>query len=139
MINESIKEYVDDLLDLFPNSFINENDEFIAVPSTNLYFLLGNVNSLLELKCKVLEWFSRDALKSMNFRSEWRNKEYRDNILEKINDFLGTDFTRDDMELIYTYLGNNINRALCIEFIESDYNLQVIKDYEKQKYGDKEV
>ena len=138
MINESIKVYVNDLLDLFPNSYINENDEFIAVPRTNLYFLLGNVNSLLELKCKVLEWFSRDAFKSMNFRSKWRNEEYRDGIREKINDFLGTDFTRDDIGLIYTYLGNNINRDLCIKFIESDYNLQVIKNYEKQKYEDKE-
>jgi hypothetical protein len=135
-INKNIKEDVTDLLELFPNSFINEDQEFIAVPSTNLYFLLGNVSSPLELKCKVLEWFSRDAFKSMCFRNKGRNKEYQDNIRSKINEFLGTDFTRDDMELIYTYLGNNINRDLCIKFIESDYNLQVIKDYKKQEYGD---
>ena len=126
-INENIKEYVEDLIDLFPNSFINENQEFIAVPKTNLYFLLNNCNSLLDIKCKVLEWFSRDACKSQPFRSNWRNEEYQDNIREKINEFLGTDFTREDMMYIYSKLGNNINRKLCIEFIESGYNMKLLK------------
>ena len=49
-INENIKEYVKDLLELFPNSFINEEQEFIAEPRTNLYFLLSNCNSLLDIK-----------------------------------------------------------------------------------------
>lgn len=126
-INENIKEYVTDLLDLFPNSFVNENQEFIAVPKTNLYFLLSNCNSLLDIKCKVLEWFSRDACKSQPFRSHWRNKEYQDNIRDKINEFLGTDFTREEMTDIYSQLGNNVNRQLCIEFIESDYNMKLLE------------
>lgn len=126
-INEKIKEYVEDLLDLFPNSFINEEQEFIAEPRTNLYFLLSNCNSLLDIKCKILEWFSRDAFKSRPFRSDLQNKEYQDNIREKINEFLGTDFTRDEMMDIYTMLGNNINRKLCIEFIESGYNMKLLE------------
>ena len=125
-INENIKEYVKDLLELFPNSFINEEQEFIAEPRTNLYFLLSNCNSLLDIKCKILEWFSRDAFKSRPFRSDLQNKEYQDNIREKINEFLGTDFTRDEMMDIYTMLGNNINRKLCIEFIESGYNMKLL-------------
>ena len=126
-INENIKEYVKDLLELFPNSFINEEQEFIAEPITNLYFLLSNCNSLLDIKCKILEWFSRDAFKSRPFRSDLQNKEYQDNIREKINEFLGTDFTRDEMMDIYTMLGNNINRKLCIEFIESGYNMKLLE------------
>lgn len=126
-INENIKEYVKDLLELFPNSFINEEQEFIAEPRTNLYFLLSNCNSLLDIKCKILEWFSRDAFKSRPFRSDLQNKEYQDNIREKINEFLGTDFTRDEMMDIYTMLGNNINRKLCIEFIESGYNMKLLE------------
>lgn len=127
-INENIKEYVEDLLDLFPNSFVNANQEFIAVPRTNLYFLLSNCNSLLDIKCKVLEWFSRDACKSMHFRSNWRNKEYQDNIREKINEFLGTDFSRNEMLDIYIKLGNNCNHELCIEFIERDYDMKLLKE-----------
>lgn len=128
MINESIKKDVDILLQLFPKGFVNKNDEFIAIPQTNLYFLLGNVNSPLELKCKVLEWFSRDAYKSQHYRTNWRNEEYRDKILDKINAFLGTHFTREDIGIIYTYLGNNINRKLCIMFIESNYNLEILRN-----------
>lgn len=128
MINESIKKDIDILLQLFPKGFINKYDEFIAVPQTNLYFLLENVNSPLELKCKVLEWFSRDAYKSQYYRTNWRNEEYRDKILDKINAFLGTHFTREDIGIIYTYLGNNINRKLCIKFIESNYNLEVLRN-----------
>ena len=126
-INENIKAYVKDLLELFPNSFINEEQEFIAEPRTNLYFLLSNCNRLLDIKCKILEWFSRDAFKSRPFRSDLQNKEYQDNIREKINEFLGTDFTRDEMMDIYTMLGNNINRKLCIEFIESGYNMKLLE------------
>lgn len=125
-INENIKEYVKDLLDLFPNSFINEEQEFIAVPKTNLYFLLGNCNSLLDIKCKILEWFSRDACKTQPFRSRMKNEEYQDNIRGKINEFLGTDFTREEMTDIYSQLGNNVNRQLCIEFIKSGYNMKLL-------------
>lgn len=126
-INENIKEYVYDLLELFPNSFVSEYQEFIAVPRTNLYFNLKNCNSLLDIKCKVLEWFSRDACKSQPFRSDWRNAEYWDNIREKINDFLGTDFTAEEMMIIYTRLGNACNHKLCIEFIESGYNMKLLE------------
>ena len=127
-INENIKEYVEDLLVLFPNSFINEEQEFIAVPRTNLYFLLSNCNSLLDIKCKILEWFSRDACKTQPFRSRMENEEYQDNIRVRINEFLGTDFTREEMTDIYSKLGNNINRKLCIEFIESGYNMKILKE-----------
>lgn len=126
-INENIKEYVKDLLELFPNSFINEEQEFIAEPRTNLYFLLSNCNSLLDIKCKILEWFSRDACKTQPFRSRTENEEYQDNIRGKINEFLGTDFTREEMTDIYSKLGNNTNRQLCIEFIESDYSMKLLK------------
>lgn len=125
-INENIREYVTDLLEIFPNSFVNENQEFIAVPKTNLYFILENCNSLLDIKCKVLEWFSRDAYKAEPFRRNLRNEEYQNNIREKMNDFLGTDFTRDDMKIIYCKLGNAIKHNLTIEFINSGYDMNLL-------------
>lgn len=127
-INENIKEYVTDLLKIFPNSYVNSGQEFIAVPKTNLYFILENCNSLLDIKCKVLEWFSRDAYKAQPFRNNWRNEEYQDGIREKINDFLGTDFTREDMEIIYCKLGNAIRHNLTIKFINSGYDIKLLKE-----------
>lgn len=120
------KEIVDSLLECFPTSFINEKEEFIAYPRTNLYFNLGNCETLLDVKCKVLEWFSRDCFKTQPFRSDWRNEEYHKLILDRVNAFLGTDFTEEDMAIIYQSLGNAIRRKLTIKFVESDYDLSVL-------------
>lgn len=122
------QEIIDSLLECFPSSFINDHEEFIAYPRTNLYFILGNCENLLDVKCKVLEWFSRDCFKSMPFRSNWRNEEYHKLILERVNEFLGTDFTEEDMEIIYQHLGNAIKHKLTIKFVESDYDLTVLKE-----------
>jgi hypothetical protein len=121
------KEIVDSLLECFPTSFINDSEEFIAYPRTNLYFNLGNCETLLDVKCKILEWFSRDCHKAMPFRSHWRNDEYHKLILDRVNEFLGTDFTIEDMAIIYQKLGNAIRHSLTIKFVESDYDLRVLK------------
>ena len=125
-------EIVNSLLKCFPTSFINDSEEFIAYPKTNLYFNLGKCETLLDVKCKVLEWFSRDCCKAIPFRRDWRNNEYHELILGRVNRFLGTNFTVEDMWLIYTELGNCVNRPLTIEFVESNYDLRVLKrDKEK--------
>ena len=111
----------------FPQSFINNRGEFIAYPRTNLYFNLATCNTLLDVKCKVLEWFSRDASKAMPFRSEWRNEEYRSTIRERINDYLGTDFSHEDMLIIYQRLGNRIRHDLTVKFVNSGYDMAVLE------------
>lgn len=122
------KEIIDSLGDCFPQSFINNSCEFIAYPRTNLYFNLGNCKNLLDVKCKVLEWFSRDASKAMPFRSDWRNEEYNTMIRERINDFLGTNFSLEDMHIIYQRLGNCINHDLTVKFVNSDYDMAVLAE-----------
>ena len=47
------------LMRCFPNSFINYQGEFIAHREANEYFILDNCKDELEVKCKVLAWFSR--------------------------------------------------------------------------------
>lgn len=121
------KEIIKSLEDCFPLSFINHLGEFIAYPRTNLYFNLATCENLLDVKCKVLEWFSRDASKAMPFRGEWRNEEYRSTIREGINDFLGTDFSLEDMLTIYQYLGNRINHDLTVKFVKSGYDMSVFE------------
>jgi hypothetical protein len=115
------------LMSCFRNSFINHNFEFICCTKTNSYFRLEDVESELELKCKVLEWLSRNAAKTEYCHSERHNRIMQEWHLNGINKFLGTNFTREQMENIYTYLGNGINRDLCIKFIESNYDMKVLE------------
>lgn len=111
----------------FEGSFFNKRDEFIAHRYSNTYFLFGNCETELDVKCKVLEWLSRSAHKGIPYSQEWRNKKFRKFILDGINMFLNTNFSFDDMEIIYTYLGNACNHKRTIQFIESDYDVQALK------------
>ena len=114
------------LMNCFPGSVINQNGEFIAHIKTNQYFILHSCETELDVKCKALEWLSRAAHKGQPYRAEKRNKEYRKFMLDGINKFLDTDFSEDDIEQIYTYLGNACNHNKTIQFIESNYDMQFL-------------
>lgn len=115
------------LLADFDGSFFNERDEFIAHRYSNTYFIFSNCETELDVKCKVLEWLSRSAHKGIPYSQEWRNKKFRKFMLDGINMFLHTDFSYDDMEDIYTYLGNSCNHKRTIDFIESGYDMNFFK------------
>ena len=130
-------EIITKLKKAFPCGFVNEEGEFIAMllyknVCVNSYFNLANVKNEFDAKCKVLEWFSRPAFKGFTFSGQHYKQmrigeEIYEYHLDGINEFLGTHFSPDDIELIYTYLGNSVNRPLCIKFIESGYDLSVLK------------
>ena len=44
-----------------------------------------------------------------------------------INDYLGTDFDENDMDIIYTYLGNGLNHYLTTTFISTGFNMEVLE------------
>ena len=118
----------------FPGSKIHYNGEFIANVPANSYFILYNCETELDVKCKVLEWLSRDAYKSEPFQSTRKNIRLHDAMLHGINVFLNTNFSPEDMEIIYTYLGNCCNHKRTLRFIESGYNISILKeDYENGK------
>ena len=120
-------DLVTKLMSCFPNSVINHNAEFIAHIKSNTYFILKDCNSEMDVKCKVLEWLSRPAYKTEPFNSKRSNDEFHRFILKGVNQFLDTDFKEDDMELIYTYIGNACNHKKTIMFIESNYDKSVLK------------
>ena len=122
---------IEKLAKCFPMSFVNKNNEFVAEKRANEYFLLENCETELDVQCKVLEWFSRAAYKTQPYRSDFRNEEFHDFMLKGINDFLGTVFSKKDMEIIYTYLGNAIKHEKTIEFIKSGYDMSFFKQFEK--------
>lgn len=124
MINEIALK----LLGSFPRSFINCHGEFIAHEKANEYFKLNICADEEEVKCKALEWLSRGAYKTELYRAKKKNEEFHVFMLNGINTFLGTSFTHEDMEIVYTYLGNNVNRKKCLEFIRSGYDMNLLKE-----------
>lgn len=115
------------LVHSFPRSFINGGLEFIAHKKANEYFRLEDCECEFEVKCKVLEWLSRGAYKTEPFDSYIENEKFHEFMLKGINKYLGTNFSYDDMELIYTYLGNCCNHLKTEKFIESGYDMSVLK------------
>lgn len=137
------------MLSVFEESFINSQNEFIALlkyyPSDNIsYFELLNMKTLkpkavfvnayfrledckdeLDLKRKILEWLSRDCHKSQYSQKydKYIHKYFRD----RCNELLNVNFNEDEWELIYCYLGNSVNSKLCVEFINSNYDLNLLK------------
>lgn len=115
------------LLSCFKKSFFNDRDEFIAHKYSNTYFIFSNCKSDAEVTCKVLEWFSRPASKGIPYNQEWRNKKFRQFMLDGINQYLNTNFSFEDMIIIYTYLGNCCNRTKTLQFINSNYDMNILK------------
>lgn len=126
--------YLNKIKSVFSGSFINNNNELILIPQTNLYFSLNDVNSELDLKCKLLEWCSRDCYKSQRYSQKWRNEKYHKDVLSKINYLLDTNFTEKEIAIIYTSLGNCAKHNLTVKFIQNGYNLDILRnDIEKPK------
>jgi hypothetical protein len=111
----------------FPNSFINTALEFIAHKEANEYFRLEDCENEFDVKCKVLEWLSRGAHKTCPFHTRIKNEHFHNFMLNGINDFLGTGFTKRDMAIIYQFLGNRVNHTLTEEFVNSGYDMEVLK------------
>ena len=114
------------LLRDFEGSFFNERDEFIAHRYSNTYFIFSDCENEEDVHCKVLEWLSRPASKGIPYSQEWRNKKFRKFMLDGINMFLHTSFSFEDMEKIYTYLGNACNHSKTLDFIRSGYDMGVL-------------
>lgn len=128
-------DYVFEVMKQFPGSFINYNNELILIPKTNLYVGLYNVNTPTDLKFKLLEWCSRDCTYALRYSQEWRNRRYQDDVLSRINKCLGTNFTREEMELIYERLGNSCNHELAMNFVSSGYDMKLLEEENaKHKY-----
>ena len=109
---EDTEETMRDLVGSFPGSYINNSYEFIL---GSIGFSLRGCWYQEDVDCKVLEWLSGAASEDLY-------------ILQGINKyFCFTDFSKDDMREIYTYLGNACNHQKTLEFIKSNYDMDVLK------------
>lgn len=123
------QQVLKDLFRAFPNAIMNRNLEFVAEPNRyiNSYFRLEDCESREDVTAKVLEWLSREAYKSQHYHVDWRNKKVHEYHLQGINAFCGTNFSHDDIEIIYTRLGNRVNHKLTLDFIHSGYDMSVLE------------
>lgn len=110
----------------FPAAFVNMHNELILIPKANTYIMLNQVRDERDFEAAVLEDCSRNAFKGCS-------RKLQDEHLDGINKLLDTKFTRDDMELIYTYLGNGIRHDLCLRFVASGYDLEIIREEERKQ------
>lgn len=115
-----MRKDVMELMQLFGGSFINQNNELILVPSTNLYFRLEDVNNHEDLVYKIFAWCSRDASKSEPYHAHWRSERYREQVRNNLNTFLGVEFSEEKWSDIYSEFGNGCNKDKCLEFIRKE-------------------
>lgn len=122
------QKVLNNLFAAFPNAIVNRNLEFVADPNrrVNSYFRLEDCETEEDAVAKVLEWLSREADKSMHFTPKWRNDQVHEYHLKGINQFCGTNFGKEEIELIYSELGNRCNHDLTIKFIRSGYDTEVL-------------
>ena len=118
------------LMNCFARSgaFINHNLEFIAHRQVNEFFWLEDCETVFDVQCKVLEWLSRAAYKTEPWRTKRKNDEFHQEMQQGINAYLGTEFTTQDFDLIYSRLGNRVNHALTVRFVESGYDLSLLEE-----------
>ena len=126
-------ESVQKALKYLRGSFINHNNEIILIPKFNVYTLLDDVETDDDFKVKLCEWFSRDCCCALRYSQNKRLERYYQENTDAFNFICGTNFTVEQMEHIYTYLGNGIKHELAKKFVKSGFDLSVIADHPTEK------
>lgn len=117
----------------FDGSCINSSGELIISNRGNVYFTATNCKDKEDVICKLLEWCSRPIAKGQPYSTNRRNIEWRNSLLCGYNNYLGTNFTQDDMYWIYDKLGNAVNHELTLEFIRSGFDLSLVRPKESEE------
>ena len=129
-MTDEIKDFLIKIISAFPHSFskyyVYGGFEITLDEKNVLWFSLGEIDSDLELKIRFISAISR-CYKTEPYGTSKRNIEWQQKHMVAFNKVLGTNFTEDDFEYIYTYLGNGCNKPIAIKFIESGYDLNVLK------------
>lgn len=131
--NNEVRAEIRVLSEIFKDSFINDNMDFVAIYRfkkcfANVYFHIETCKSALEVKCKVLEYFSRACFKSSIGNKSIDNifHKYMQNCVKEYFKIPSDAWNDYEFEQIYTYLGNSINRNKTRRFIESCFDFAVL-------------
>lgn len=129
-MTDAIKKTLSQILSAFGHSGINSNLELILIRETGSYINLNEVYSEIDLKRLCLVSVSRDCYKTQKYRYTSINNDFHKRNLDKLNKALGTNFTKDDMEIIYQHFGNGLNQDLAASFVVSGYDMNIFKEVE---------
>lgn len=133
--NNITYDELDNFMRIFKGSFINRINEIILNRDYNIYFSLDGVETKKDFSRKIFYWVSRSVGKNHTI-----SLKVRKSLLNSINLYLGTNFTIDDFLLIYDRLGNGVRPKLTEEFIDSNFDLALLKeseDEQKKQYNQK--
>lgn len=106
-------------------TFMNHNMEVILDMKHNVYFGTKDATTVNDIKRKTLVSLSRYCVKGVKPKRQ-------DRYLALLNDILGTDLDKNDMELVYRFTGNGIDRELADKFIESRYDMELLRDHRQK-------
>lgn len=121
-----------ELMKCFPGSYITE-DRFLNLNKKHSGFLVDELEDADDVKYKLLAWVSRDACKTQVYQQHIRNFRFWAEVRDSINEYLGTHFSQEDMMKIYTRIGNDVNRKLGKEFIQSGYDMTMLEEKDERK------
>lgn len=108
-------------------AYLNAFGDCILSDIGNVWFNAKKCKTKKDIICKLLESCSRPIAKGQPYRTENKNNEWRNSLLNCFNDYLKTNFSKDDMYLIYDKLGNGVNHELTLKFINSGFDLTLLK------------
>jgi hypothetical protein len=114
------------VLPFFPTAEVYKVDELIIEPKNNIYFIISDIRFGIEFDCKMIEWLSRPAHKGLS--DYWQAYVRRG-----LNSYFRQTWSKEDLDLIYTKLGNNVNRKLCWSFVNNNFDMSILKETEKNE------
>lgn len=122
-MDKELLEDIKNLLKIF-DGFINYNFELILDEDRNIYTDLKLLENKKDLLKNIFEWKSRECSKFNDKETE----EFRNNINKFLNKSIGRTFTKDEFEIIYINIGNGVNKKLTKKFIDSNFDLELLKE-----------
>lgn len=126
-------EMVERLQQCFPDGRLNYYSEFIAHRGANRHYgaaclKLGGCETAEDVIAAALEMLTIDCCKSAPFETPDANIRFHKYMLKGMNKLLGMAFTEKQYLAIYTCIGNGINHQLTVDFIQSGYDLKILRN-----------
>ena len=122
-MNEQFVLELKKLLNCFPESYINHSLEVILIPKTNTCFSLVGCGTKRDIIAKVLMWCTRDISKGCPYEYHKRNIRFYVENKERLEKYLGK---KINVDVVYQRLGNGINKELTHQFIDSDFDMDLL-------------
>lgn len=121
MIHKKIIEISREIHQQFHTASLNLDFELKFKERGNITIDLKQVTSEIDFKRKLISVISRSCCEDVS--AYWKKK-----MLESLNGFLGTDFDKREIALLYDKFGDGCHKGLCVSFIKSGYDMRILEE-----------